>query len=154
MERTLILLKPDAVQRGLIGAVTSRFEAKGFKIVAMKLMKISDELAADHYGVHEGKPFYNALVTFMTASPIVAMVIEGADAVRVSRAMMGATFGPDADPGTIRGDFGLSKGFNVVHGSDSVETAKVEIGRFFGSDEILEYDRPSDAWVYTDEDRE
>ena len=154
MERTLILLKPDAVQRGLTGAIIQRFEAKGFKIVGAKLMQISPELAAEHYAAHQGKPFYAPLVAFMTASPIIAMVLEGNDAVRVTRSMMGATFGPDADPGTIRGDFGLSKGFNLVHGSDSPETAEREIDLFFDAAEILSYDRPGEAWIYTGEDLE
>ncbi|MFW6154986.1 MAG: nucleoside-diphosphate kinase [Planctomycetota bacterium] len=153
MERTLILLKPDAVQRGLVGAITQRFEARGFKIVAAKLMQITPELAAEHYAAHKSKPFYDALVGFMTASPIVAMVLEGNDAVRVTRAMMGATFGPDAAPGTLRGDFGLSKQYNLVHGSDSPETAEREINLFFEPREILPYDRPCDAWTYADEER-
>jgi len=154
MERTLILLKPDAVQRGLVGAVIQRFEQKGFKIVAAKLMQLSPELAAEHYAAHKGKSFYEPLVAFMTAAPIIAMVLEGVDAVRVTRAMMGATFGPDAESGTIRGDFGLSKGFNLVHGSDSVETAQREINLFFSPEEILPYDRPGEAWIYTAEDLE
>ena len=153
MERTLILLKPDAVQRGLVGAIIQRFEARGFKIVAAKLMQISEDLAAEHYAAHKGKPFYDALVGFMTASPVLAMVLEGNDAVRVTRAMMGATFGPNADPGTIRGDFGLSKQYNLVHGSDSPETAEREIDLFFKAGEILPYDRPADTWTYADEER-
>ncbi|NLF31410.1 MAG: nucleoside-diphosphate kinase [Planctomycetes bacterium] len=153
MERTLILLKPDAVQRGLVGTIIQRFEARGFKIVAAKLMQITPELAAEHYAAHKGKGFYDALVGFMTASPIMAMVLEGNDAVRVTRAMMGATFGPNAESGTIRGDFGLSKQYNLVHGSDSPETAQREIALFFKRGEILPYDRPADAWVYADEDR-
>ena len=148
MERTLVILKPDAVQRGLIGTILARFEAKGLKVAAMKLTRISRELAERNYAVHRGKDFYEPLLAFMTAGPVAAMVLEGNDAVRVARAMMGATFGPDAQPGTIRGDFGMSKRYNLIHGSDSVETAAQEIGLFFRPDEILDYERAGDAWTY------
>lgn len=148
MERTLILLKPDAVQRGLVGRVIDRFEAKGFKIVGMKFMQVSRELAERHYAEHKGKDFYEPLLAFITAGPIVAMVLEGLEAVRVTRAMIGGTFGPDAAAGTIRGDFGLSKRYNLVHGSDSPATADREIGLYFRPDELLEYGRPADAWTY------
>lgn len=152
MERTLILLKPDAVQRGLVGHVTARFEAKGFKIVAMKLLHMSRDLAERHYAVHKGKDFYEPLLAFMTSGPIAAMVLEGVDAVAVTRTMMGPTFGPDAPAGTIRGDFGLSKRHNLIHGSDSPETAAEEIARFFRPEEILDYTRHIDAWVYARKD--
>lgn len=148
MERTLILLKPDAVQRGLVGAILARFEAKGLKPVALKMMRISPELAERHYAAHKGKDFYEPLLAFVTAGPVVAMVLEGVDAVRVARAMMGSTFGPDAAPGTIRGDFGMSRRYNLVHGSDSPETAQEEIELFFDAEDLFEYDRPGDAWTY------
>ena len=148
MERTLILLKPDAVQRGLVGAIISRFETRGLKIVGMKLIQISQELAESHYVPHKGKDFYAPLLEFMTAGPTLAMVLAGNDAVRVTRSMMGSTFGPDAAAGTIRGDFGMSKRYNLVHGSDSVPTAVEEIERFFKPEELLDYERPADAWTY------
>lgn len=131
MEKTLILLKPDAVKRRLIGRVLTRFEEKGLRIAGMKLMKISQELAGQHYADHKGKPFYAGLVSFMTSDPVVAMVLEGPSAISVCRQMMGATFGFKADPGTIRGDFGISNQFNLVHGSDGPEAAEREIGLFF-----------------------
>ncbi len=148
MERTLVILKPDAVQRGLIGQIVARFEAKGLKIVAARLMQISRALAEQNYAIHKGKDFYLPLLEFMTAGPVLAMVLEGNDAVRITRAMMGATFGPDAAPGTIRGDFGMSKRYNLVHGSDSAASAEQEIPLFFKTEEILDYDRPADAWTY------
>ena len=148
MQRTLILLKPDAVQRGLVGAITARFEAKGLKIVGLKMMQITRRLAERHYAPHKGKDFYGPLLEFVTAGPSLAMVLEGNDAVRVARAMMGATFGPDALAGTIRGDFGMSKRYNLIHGSDSPEAAAEEIERFFQADELFGYERPGDAWTY------
>ncbi len=140
MEKTLILLKPDAVKRRLIGRILSRFEDKGLRIAGMKLMKISPELAAQHYADHKGKGFYQGLVDFMTSDPVVAMVIEGPSAISVCRGMMGATFGFKADPGTIRGDFGISNQFNLVHGSDGPEAAEREIGLFFpGGEGVLSW---------------
>jgi nucleoside-diphosphate kinase len=153
IERTLILAKPDAVQRGLAGELIKRFETRGLKIVGLKLMQISRELAAKHYAAHVGKPFYNGLVGFMTSSPVVAMVLEGPKAIDVCRKTMGKTFCPDAEPGTIRGDLGVSRGQNLVHGSDSPEAAKREIELFFRAEEILEYKRAGDAWIVNDEDR-
>lgn len=146
MERTLIILKPDAVQRRLVGEVLQRFERKGLRIAAMKLMQISPELAAKHYAAHEGKPFYESLVSFMTSEPVVAMVLEGFQAIDVCRKLMGQTFGFAADPGTIRGDFGISNQFNLVHGSDSPEAAQREVELFFNADEILDYGLADDAW--------
>ena len=146
MERTLILLKPDAVQRGFAGEIIARFERKGLKILGMKLMQISPELAAQHYGDHKGKPFYDGLVSFMTSNPVVALALEGHEAISVCRKLMGATFGCNAEPGTIRGDFGISNGFNLVHGSDSAEAAAKELELFFASGEILEYGRIDDPW--------
>ncbi|MEM7262244.1 MAG: nucleoside-diphosphate kinase [Planctomycetota bacterium] len=146
MERTLIILKPDAVQRRLAGEIIQRFERKGLKLVAMKLMQISKETAETHYGPHKGKPFYDSLVSFMTSAPVVTMVLEGHKAIEVCRKLMGATFGFDAEPGTIRGDFGISNQFNLVHGSDSPEAAAKEIDLFFDAGDLLEYSLADDAW--------
>ena len=151
MERTLILLKPDAVQRRLIGPILERFERKGLKVVGMKLMQISDELAATHYGDHKGKPFYEGLVSFMSKSPVMILALEGKGAIAVCRKMMGATFGSNAEPGTIRGDFGISDSFNLIHGSDSPEAAAKELKLFFGDDDLVTWDAISAPWVY-DED--
>lgn len=135
MQKTLILLKPDCVKRRLIGTVLARFEQKGLRIAAMKLMKISPELAAKHYQDHVERPFYAGLVKFMTSDPVVAMVLEGPKAIEVCRGMMGATFGFKAAAGTIRGDFGISNQYNLVHGSDGPEAAEREIGIFFPNGE-------------------
>ena len=151
MERTLILLKPDAVQRGLVGRILSRFEEKGLKIAGMKLMRITPELAARHYAVHEDRPFYKGLVRFMTSGPVVAMALEGIDAIRICRNLMGATFGSDAAPGTIRGDFGVSRSFNLVHGSDGPETADTELALFF-PEGFEEYELDAFRWVYDPEE--
>ncbi len=148
METTLIILKPDAVQRGFIGRIISRFEDKGLQIVGCKLMQISSELAATHYAAHKERPFYPGLVKFMTSSPVLVMAVRGMDAIAISRKMMGATFGSKADPGTIRGDFGVSNSFNLIHGSDSPEAAEKELGLFFGAGEVLEMDRAIEGWVY------
>jgi len=149
METTLIILKPDAVQRGLMGKIVSRFEEKGLQIVGMKMMRISPELAATHYESHQGKPFYEGLVRFMTSSPVVVMAIRGVGAIVICRKMMGATFGSNAEPGTIRGDFGVSNSFNLIHGSDSPEAAEREIGLFFdGGNEIVNWERKIGGWVY------
>ncbi|MFQ5654268.1 MAG: nucleoside-diphosphate kinase [Planctomycetota bacterium] len=150
MERTLILLKPDAVKRRLIGEITARLERKGLRIVAMKLMKISRELAEEHYSVHKGKAFHDSLVSFMTSGPVVAMILEGFSAVQVCRRLMGSTFGHEADPGTIRGDFGISNQFNLVHGSDGEESARREMKLFFDADEIIEYRLADDDWHATE----
>lgn len=142
-----MILKPDAVQRGLMGRIVSRFEDKGLSIVAMKLMKISGELAERHYGVHKEKPFYEELVKYVTSGPVVAMALTGSRAIEVTRGLMGKTFGFEAVPGTIRGDFGMSKTLNLVHGSDSPESAKFELSLYFDQDELLDYDRSIDAWI-------
>jgi nucleoside-diphosphate kinase len=147
MERTLILLKPDAVQRGLSGQILSRFEQKGLKIAAMKLMQISPELAARHYEAHKERKFYPGLVKFMTSSPVVALCLEGIDAIKICRTLMGATFGADAAPGTIRGDYGVSRSYNLVHGSDSPEAAAREIGLFF-PEGVVKYDYAAINWIY------
>lgn len=148
MERTLIILKPDAVQRGLVGEIITRFERKGLQPVAMKLMRIPQQLAETHYEPHRGKPFYAGLVKFMTSSPVVVLALAGKDAIAISRKLMGATFGSKAEPGTIRGDFGVSNSFNLIHGSDSAESAQRELGLFFKPDELLDWTPASQAWVY------
>ncbi|MEY3026925.1 MAG: nucleoside-diphosphate kinase [Planctomycetota bacterium] len=148
METTLIILKPDAVQRGLMGRIISRFEEKGLQIVGAKLMQISQELAATHYKDHQGKPFYNGLVGFMTSSPVLVLAIRGNGAIAIARSMMGATFGSKAAAGTIRGDFGVSNSFNLIHGSDSPEAAARELSLFFGAGEVLDFPRACDRWVY------
>jgi len=147
MERTLILVKPDGVQRGLIGAIIARFENRGLKLVGMKFMQMSDELAAKHYGIHKGKSFYDSLVAYIVSGPIVAMVWEGKDAVAAARATMGVTKPVEAAPGTIRGDFGMEIGRNLVHGSDSPENAGQEVDLFFGSDELVDWQRANDVWI-------
>ncbi len=148
METTLIILKPDAVQRGLMGKIISRFEEKGLAIVGMKMMTISQDLAATHYQAHQGKGFYKGLVGFMTSSPVLVMAVRGVGAIAISRKMMGATFGSSAEPGTIRGDFGVSNSFNLIHGSDSPEAAQREIGLFFKDGEVQDFDRAIEGWVY------
>ena len=147
MERTLVLIKPDAVQRGLIGEITSRLENKGLKISGMKLMKVSEELAGRHYGEHVGKPFFDALVNFITSSPIVALAIDGDNTVAVVRNVMGATNPQDAANGSIRGDLGLSIGMNLIHGSDSPTSSERELALFFDESELLDYDRDVDNWI-------
>lgn len=148
METTLIILKPDAVQRGLMGRILARFEDKGLQVVGCKLMRISPDLAATHYEAHRGKPFYEGLVSFMTSSPVLVLALRGVGAIGICRKMMGATFGSKAEPGTIRGDFGVSNSFNLIHGSDGPEAAERELGLFFGEGEILEHERAVDRWVY------
>ena len=148
MDTTLIILKPDAVQRGLMGRIISRFEEKGLQIVGCKMMTISQDLAATHYESHAGKPFYDGLVRFMTSSPVLVLAIRGVGAIEVCRKMMGATFGSKAEPGTIRGDFGVSNSFNLIHGSDSPEAAKRELGLFFAPGEVAPFDRAVEGWVY------
>lgn len=147
MEQTLIILKPDCVQRRLIGRILARFEAKGLKLAAMKLMQISRELAERHYAPHKGKPFYPGLIEYITSGPVVVMVLAGPRAIDVSRKLMGKTFGYEAEPGTIRGDFGLSRTFNLVHGSDSPESAATEIAIYFTQEELLDYGLADDALV-------
>jgi len=148
METTLIILKPDAVQRGLMGRIISRFEDKGLQVVGAKLMTISQDLAAKHYESHQGKPFYDGLVRFMTSSPVLVLALRGVGAITISRKMMGATFGSKAEPGTIRGDFGVSNSFNLIHGSDSPEAAERELGLFFKDGEVQPFDRAVEGWVY------
>jgi nucleoside-diphosphate kinase len=147
MERTLVLIKPDGVQRGLAGTIIARFERRGLRIIAMKMIQMDKALAQRHYAVHKNKPFFNDLVKFITASPIIAAVFEGKNAVEVIRQTMGETNSAKASPGTIRGDFGIDLQYNLVHGSDSVENAAKEIAIFFSPDEILGYLRDIDKWV-------
>lgn len=147
MERTLVLIKPDGVERGLIGQIITRLEVRGLKIVALKLRWITTELAVEHYAAHADKPFFSGLVNFITSSPIVAIVFEGKGAVALVRRTMGATDPSQADLGTIRGDFAQDMGRNIIHGSDSPESASEEISRFFNDDELLDYDRALDSWI-------
>ena len=147
MERTLIIVKPEGVQRGLIGEVLARFERKGLKVVGLKLIQIPREMAEKHYAEHVGKPFYEGLVSHITSSPVVVGVLEGPEAVSVARTMMGVTNPRVAAPGTIRGDYGLDIGFNIIHGSDGQEAAQREIGIFFAPAELVSYDRAGDRWV-------
>ena len=147
MDRTLVLVNPDGVQRGLIGEIISRLERRGLKIVGMKLMQVSGELANRHYGEHEGKPFFAGLVGFITSGPIVAMAIEGNNVVGLVRTTVGATNPADSAPGTIRGDLGVDIGRNLIHGSDSDESAKRELSLFFTEGELLDYSRDTDPWI-------
>ena len=147
MERTLVLAKPDALQRGLVGTILSRFEQKGLKLVGLKMRRFPDEVIQEHYSVHADKPFYSALVGFMTSGPVVAIALEGKDAISVVRGLMGKTNSSEAAPGTIRGDLGQDTGRNLVHGSDSPETAQQEIGLFFDQRETLDYQRSIDPWI-------
>jgi nucleoside-diphosphate kinase len=148
METTLIIIKPDGVQRALCGRIITRFEEKGLQIAALKLMRISKELAATHYEPHKEKKFYPGLVRFMTSSPVVVMALRGIDAIAICRKMMGATFGSKAEPGTIRGDFGVSNSFNLIHGSDSAEAAARELKLFFREEDLISWTPAQLGWVY------
>jgi nucleoside-diphosphate kinase len=148
MERTLVIIKPDAVQRGLIGPIVSRLERRGLRFAALKLIHITPELAARHYAVHKGKPFYEPLIQFITSGPVVVAIVEGEGALDIVRKTMGATNPAQAEPGTIRADFGLEIGRNLVHGSDGPDTAAYEIPLFFADNEILSYERAVDGWIY------
>ena len=147
MERTLVIAKPDAVQRGLIGEVIGRLERRGLKLVGMKMIQMDKDLAHEHYGVHEGKPFFDGLIAYITAAPVVVMVWEGPQAIQVVRRTMGATKPVEAAPGTLRADYGLEVGRNLVHGSDGVDTAQKEIALFFDEAELLQWDRDTDRWI-------
>jgi nucleoside-diphosphate kinase len=147
MERTLVIIKPDGVQRGLIGPILTRLERRGLRFAAMRLMQISPELAARHYAVHKGKPFYEGLLSFITSGPVVVAVVEGQNAITIVRETLGATNPAEAKPGTIRADFGLEIGRNLVHGSDGPETAAYEVALYFAEDEILSYERAIDGWI-------
>ena len=148
LERTLVIIKPDAVERGLIGPIITRLEQRGLRIAAMKMMRISEPLARRHYAVHEGKPFFESLIRYITAAPVVVMVVEGRNAIELVRRTMGATNPLEATPGTIRADFAAEIGRNLVHGSDGPETARAEIALFFREEEILSYERSVDTWVW------
>jgi nucleoside-diphosphate kinase len=146
-ERTLILFKPDALQRRLIGRLVSRFEDKGLKIVGLKMLKVTPELARQHYAEHVHKSFYAPLEQFITSAPVIAMVLQGPEAIRVVRDMLGPTNGRNAAPGTIRGDFGLSRQMNLIHGSDGPDAAQREIDIYFAPDELFDYDTTLGCWV-------
>ncbi len=152
MQRTLLLIKPDGVQRQLAGRILSRIEDKGLKIVGLKMVHLDRETAEQHYAPHEDKPFYEDLLEFITAGPLIAGVLEGPEAIPVTRSLLGETFGQEARPGTIRGDFGQSRSFNLVHGSDSEASAEREISLFFSPEELHDYDLPNDRWHFTQED--
>jgi nucleoside-diphosphate kinase len=147
-ERSLVLAKPDAMQRGLAGEIIRRLEQRGLKIVGMKLMHIDEALAKRHYAEHEGKPFFAALVDYITSAPVIAMVFDGPAAIQAIRAAVGSTNPAEATPGSIRGDFGLERGKNLVHASDSVESGQRESSLFFKPGEILDWQRDSDAWIH------
>jgi nucleoside-diphosphate kinase len=148
MERTLIIVKPDAVQRGLTGEVIKRFEQRGLKLIGMKFIHMTKELAQKHYAVHEGKPFFEGLVDYITSAPVVVIALEGTGAIAAARKTIGATRPTEAEAGTIRGDYGLEIGRNLVHGSDSVENGELEISNFFSEDELFTWDRNTDPWIY------
>ena len=147
MERTLVIVKPDGVQRGLIGEIISRLERRGLKLVGLKFMQITPELASRHYAVHQGKPFYEPLVAYITSSPVAVMVWEGKQAIEVVRKTMGATNPVNAEPGTIRADFGVEIGRNLVHGSDGPETAAFEVALFFREEELVSWARSAERWI-------
>ena len=147
MERTLILVKPDGVQRGLMGEIIARFERRGLKLIGMKFLQMSEELAHKHYGVHKERPFFNDLVSYITSGPVVAMVWEGNDAIAAARATIGATKPVEANPGTIRGDFGMEIGRNLVHGSDSPENGVIEASTFFSDEELVSWGRVTEPWI-------
>lgn len=147
MERTFVILKPDAVQRGLIGEVIARFERRGLKLVAMKMIQVSEELAREHYAVHAERPFFNSLIGYITSAPVVALVLEGTAAIAAVRSTVGATKPAEAAPGTIRADFGLEIGRNLVHASDGPETAAAEIALWFGED-LISWQRNTDSWIF------
>ena len=147
IEQTFVMIKPDAVQRGLIGKIISRFEQKGIKIVAMKFVRVSRGLAEKHYGIHKGKPFFEPTVDYITSSPVVAMVLEGNNVIEMIRHMMGKTDPQKAEMGTIRGDFGQFIGRNITHASDGADTAEFEINLWFTKDELVAYTRIDEAWL-------
>lgn len=148
MERTYVMVKPDGVQRGLAAKVMNAIESKGFKLIGLKLLRITPEIAGKHYAEHVGKPFYEGLVEYITSGPVVAMVWEGKGAVKGIRTLMGATNPLEAVPGSIRGMYGIDIGRNVVHGSDSIESAEREIALYFTNDELLDYRRDIDLWIH------
>src|SRR5690625_773332 len=148
MERTFVTVKPDGVQRGLVGEIVKRFENKGYKLASAKFMQVSNELAEKHYGEHKDKPFFGELVDFITSGPVFAMVWEGEDVIKAARNMIGATNPLEANPGSIRGDFGVTIGKNIIHGSDSPESAEREVNLFFDANELLTYEKHDATWIY------
>jgi len=148
MERTYLMIKPDGVERGLCGEIVARFEKRGLKLIAMKFMQIPKDVAENHYGEHKGKKFYDSLISYITSGPVLAMVWEGENAIAVCRGMMGKTNPQDSAPGTIRGDFAMVTGMNIIHGSDSPESAAREISIFFKPSELMSYQRTVDKWIY------
>ncbi len=148
MQKTLVIIKPDATPRRLIGKIVSRFEEKGLEIIGLKMAVIPEELARKNYSVHEGKDFFEELIKYITAGPVVFMILRGKNAIAVTRMLMGSTFGHEAAPGTIRGDYAISKRFNLLHGSDSVESAEREVTIFFKDEEIIEHDQTNLKWIY------
>jgi len=153
MERTFSMIKPDGVQRRLVGKIVQRYEDKGLRIVGLKLIQMSQKQAETLYSIHKERPFYGSLMKFVTASPVVVMVIEGNQAVAVVRKLLGATFGFNAEPGSIRGDYGCSKGYNLIHGSDAVEAAQREIPIFFDENELVKYEHVDNVWVLEEPER-
>jgi nucleoside-diphosphate kinase len=147
MERTFVMVKPDGVQRNLIGEIVTRFEKKGYQLVAAKLMQISPELAEQHYAEHKEKPFFRELVDFITSGPVFAMVWQGEQVIATARKMLGKTNPLEAEPGTIRGDYGITVGMNIIHGSDSPESAEREIQLFFKPEELLSYEKTIQSWI-------
>jgi len=147
MQRTLVLVKPDGVQRGLVGVIVARLERRGLKLIGLKMMRISNDVAARHYAEHQGKHFYDGLIAFITSGPVVAMIWEGREAVSVVRSLMGTTDPLKASPGTIRGDLALDLGMNLIHGSDSPGRAETEIALFFEPKELHDYERTADRWI-------
>jgi nucleoside-diphosphate kinase len=148
MERTLVIIKPDGVQRGLVGEIIRRLERRGLRIVGLKMIQVDQELARTHYAIHEDKPFFEGLISYITSGPVVVMALEGTDAIDVTRSTMGATNPSEAAPGTIRADFGMEIGRNLVHGSDGAETAQAELDLWFDDAELLSYERDIDRWLF------
>lgn len=148
MEQTLIIIKPDGVERGMVGEIISRFERRGFRIGALKMVKVDRKLAEQHYAVHRGKFFYDDLVKYISSSPVIVAVLEGPDVIKATRLMVGATKPAEAAPGTIRGDLAVSTLRNLIHASDAIETAKQEIALWFTKGTVLDYQRDIDSWIY------
>lgn len=149
LEKTFLMIKPDGVQRNLMGEIIKRFEIKGFQLVGAKFITISEDLAKQHYGEHEGKPFFLDLIKFITSGPVLAMVWEGENIIELSRTIIGSTNPQEANPGTIRGDYGMIVNKNIIHGSDSLESAKREIGLFFNDSELQSYQKQNHSWIYS-----
>ena len=152
MERTLVLLKPDCVQRRLVGRILTRFEDKGLKIIGMKFIKITEELASKHYAEHVGKPFYSKLVDFITAAPVIVACLEAPRCIEITRNLLGKTYGFDAEPGTVRGDFSMSRSYNLVHASDSAESAQREIALYFKEEELISWTPNQQRWYFHEND--